>query len=549
MYDNSTQKGSKKHRRIFVLDEDGNKGDSETSYAQDKSHTNSNNYNNIYSSYDMDEGIADMNAKTSGDDVILRKRVTNLNRNENGDEERQPLNYSELTSSFFKKSSIYALNQIGNSNTTRRKVFWAFILIGGLVGCCSQVYRYLSAYYEYPVVINIDSKNLFRQKFPGVTVCNLNNIRRDYYDCVLRKLDRDSCSSSTVPVPESLREAVTWDTPFCFEENDDTTLSEEFLERIQFQSLYLSLDNTSRFHYGHQSEDFIISCSFNGEECSHSDFSLYLDDMYGNCFTFNKANSSKPPLKTSFVGPNSGLMLELDVKSDEYIWLTKSVGARVVIHDPYQKPTPQDQGINVSPGFETTLGLSKVVMKRLPYPYKDNCKDYEKGDSKRQCDSVCSQKKISKFCNCSIPYGILETDRFCNYDNVTELCCVYQGQKDYGVDITCKCPLECESVSFDLKISSGVWPAKVENLDSVYRKQTIEAVRENMIKVRIYFDTLEQLTYEQKAMFEDSEVLSQVGGQMGLWLGLSLAAMFECLENIVLLWHYRKQHSRENIER
>ncbi|GFQ70875.1 FMRFamide-activated amiloride-sensitive sodium channel [Trichonephila clavata] len=189
------------------------------------------------------------------------------------------------------------------------------------------------------------------------------------------------------------------------------------------------------------------------------------------------------------------------------------------------------------------------MMKRMPYPYKDNCKDYEKGDSKRQCNSVCNQKKISKFCNCSIPYGILEADRFCNYTNVTELCCVYQGQKEYGLAITCKCPLECESVSFDLKISSGVWPAKPENLDSVYSKQTIEVLRENMIKVRIYFDTLEQLTYEQKAMFEDSEVLSQVGGQMGLWLGLSLAAMFECLENIVLLWHYRKQHSRENIER
>ncbi|GIX77048.1 FMRFamide-activated amiloride-sensitive sodium channel [Caerostris extrusa] len=66
-----------------------------------------------------------------------------------------------------------------------------------------------------------------------------------------------------------------------------------------------------------------------------------------------------------------------------------------------------------------------------------------------------------------------------------------------------------------------------------------------MIKLKVYYDTLEQLTYEQKPMFEDSEVLSQVGGQMGLWLGLSLAAMFECLENIVLLWHYRRQQSKE----
>ncbi|GFU17812.1 FMRFamide-activated amiloride-sensitive sodium channel [Nephila pilipes] len=549
MYVGNSQKDYKEQGRIFVLDEDGNTGGNEKNYAREKSDSNTNIYDNIGASCDMDEGIADMNAKNYGDDAILRKRISNLNQNTNENEEL--LNYRQLTSSFFKKSSIYALNQIGNSNTTRRKVFWAFILIGGLVGCCSQIYRYLSAYYEYPVVINIDSINRFSQKFPGVTVCNLNNVRSDYYRCLLRKLDSESCNSSTIPVPKTLSEAATWKVPFCFKEKD-TTFSDEFLQRIQFQSLYFSLEDSSRFHYGHQSEDFIKSCSFNGEECSHSDFSLHLDNMYGNCFTFNKANSSKPPLKTSFVGPNSGLTLELNVQSDDYIWLTKSVGARVVIHDPYQEPTPQDQGINVSPGFETTLGLSKVVMKRLSYPYKDNCKDYEKDDSKRQCDSICGQKKISKFCSCSVPHGILEAERFCNFANVTELCCVYQGQKENGLDtkynITCDCPLECESVSYDFKISSGVWPAKSENLGPEYSSKSVEALRETLIKVKVYFDTLEQLTYEQKAMFEDSEVLSQVGGQMGLWLGLSLAAMFECLENIVLFWHYRRQHSRENVQ-
>ncbi|GIX77045.1 FMRFamide-activated amiloride-sensitive sodium channel [Caerostris extrusa] len=355
-------------------------------------------------------------------------------------------NYSELTNSFFKKSSIYALNQIGNSNTIRRKVFWAFILIGGLVGCCSQVYRYLSAYYGYPVVINIDSVNYFNQIFPGVTICNLNSVRIQYLNCVIQRRDYENCKSDKYIGPDNLTAAVSWSSPYCFEE-EGTTLSDEFVERIQFMSLYFSLDEISRFMYGHQSEQFIQSCSFNGEECSHEDFTPHPDNIYGNCFTFNKANETKNPLKTSFVGPNSGLTLELNVESEEYSWLTKSVGARVVIHDPYQEPTPEDQGINVSPGFETVLGLSRVAMNRLPYPYKDRCQNYEKGISKRHCDMTCNRKKISRFCDCSIPYSTLESGRYCNYNNITELCCVYQAQKEEGLE---------QKYNLILRLSSGM---------------------------------------------------------------------------------------------
>ncbi|KAF8793542.1 FMRFamide-activated amiloride-sensitive sodium channel-like [Argiope bruennichi] len=546
---NNIQRAYEGQRKIFVLDEDGNTGFNNSDKDNSKSQGRANVYNNLYSRYDADEGIADMNKRNYGNGTKpFRKRNTNSNRKITKDDSPLPKSYSELTSSFFKKSSVYALSQIGNSNTTRRKVFWAFILIGGIIGCCSQVYRYLSAYYEYPVVINIDSVNWFNQKFPGVTICNLNAVRSKNLGCVIWKIKHNNCFGPYYAGPNDLKTAVTWNSPYCFEENG-TTLSDEFVERIQFISLYYSLDDSSRFHYGHQIADFIQSCSFNGEECSHTDFTLHPDGMYGNCFTFNKANATKEPLRTSFVGPNSGLTLELDVQSPEYTWLSKSVGARVVIHDPYQEPTPQDQGINVSPGFETVLGLSLEAMKRLPYPYKDHCKKYEKGDSKRNCDTICNKKKVSKHCSCSAPFGALYAERYCNFANLSELCCVYQGQKEEDLEvkynITCDCPLECESVSYELKISSGVWPARSENLGEEYKNANLEELRETKLKLKVYYDTLEQLTYEQKPMFEDSEVLSQVGGQMGLWLGLSLAAMFECLENIVLLWHYRKKKAEE----
>lgn len=540
--DNSENKNnSKRSRRIFILDDEDEvkeieiaENKKEFSFAidlQDRCKTNSG----------SDVGVT--NRKSKRVQMFLDKTTTNASK-DNLDDGRY---CTSLTSAFFKKSSIYALNQIGNSNTTRRKIFWAFILIGGIIGCCSQVIRYLSAYYQYPVVINIDSVNMFNQDFPGVTICNLNSVRNAFFPCVLQKLEHDECNTSITKMPINLEEAAGWTQPDCFK-RAVPKLSEEFQERMKFTSLYFSLTEDARIKFGHQAKDFIKSCSFNGEDCSYADFTVHSDDSYGNCFTFNKVNASKAPLKTSFIGPNSGLTLELDVESRDYIWLTQSVGARVVVHDPYQEPSPQDAGLNVSPGFETTLGLSKILMRRLESPYKDHCRQYGKGDSKRRCDAICNEKKISLRCECSLPSATTpHQQRTCDLSDSVDLCC--QHLRSEEVNVTCDCPLECESTDYETKISSGVWPARVHNLDGVeYARLSLEDVRSTVLKLKVYFDNLECLIYQQKAMFEESEVLSQIGGQMGLWLGLSLAALFECLENVVLFWHYRNKKVTEPTE-
>lgn len=537
---NSDKKCSKGIKRIFIVEDevketelDGN--EKEFSFAIDVEERNKINLNS-------DVGVTKRRSKRV--QMFHDKTTTDASK----DNEDGVRNCTSLTSAFFKKSSIYALNQIGNSNTTRRKIFWAFILIGGIIGCCSQVIRYLTAYYAYPVVINIDSVNMFNQDFPGVTICNLNSVRNDFFPCVLQKLEHGECNTSTTQKPINLAEAVGWTQPDCFRQAVPK-LSEEFQERMQFASLYFSLTEDSRINFGHQAEDFIKSCSFNGEDCSYSDFFVRSDDIYGNCFTFNKVNTSKVPLKTSYIGPNSGLTLELDVETQDYIWLSQSVGARVVVHDPYQEPSPQDTGLNVSPGFETTLGLSKVLMRRLESPYKDQCRKYGKGDSKRRCDAICNEKKISLRCECSLPSAThSHQQRTCDFSNAEDLCC--QHLRSEEANITCACPLDCESSDYEIKISSGVWPARVYNLGSdEYAHMPLEDVRSTVLKLKVYFDTLECLTYEQKPMFEDSEVLSQIGGQMGLWLGLSLAALFECLENMVLfLKHYRNKNVIESYD-
>ena len=73
---------------------------------------------------------------------------------------------------------------------------------------------------------------------------------------------------------------------------------------------------------GYSKQEFITKCSFNGRECSveelaaHyylnckllcSDFSLYVDPTFGNCFTFNAYSASN--VRSERAGPNYGEFL------------------------------------------------------------------------------------------------------------------------------------------------------------------------------------------------------------------------------------------------
>ncbi|XP_035224630.1 degenerin-like protein asic-2 [Stegodyphus dumicola] len=462
----------------------------------------------------------------------------------------ESLTLKGVTTILLKKSSVYALNQIGNSKTWTRKLFWSFIMMVGLFGCGSQIFRYLNAFFKYPVVVNIDSLSEFSQVFPGVTLCNFNTVRKSYIPCLIKQLNYEDCNVTTFTNESYDEITYNFSQPSCFGE-DSKQLNPEDLESAAFYALYSRLNEATRQHYGHQAETFIRSCSFMTETCSYKDFSLYLHPFYGNCFTFNSANQTKPSLNTSFIGPNGALDLEMDLETEEYFRITKAEGARIFIHDPYHGPNPEKDGLYISPGFQTAIGVSLVSFHRLRHPYKDQCASYQPGDNQQKCLINCVNKIVYSFCSCELPsQSYVDGNRVCDLTNGTEICCMFQSLATS--EIKCHCPLECEESTYETKISSAVWPStaytaallrkEIRKSSSAHWKSiTVENLRKSRLKLSIYYDTLQHLIYRQRPMFDDSEVLSQIGGQMGLWLGLSLVAIFECVENLVLIWRFHNK--------
>ncbi|GBM12293.1 hypothetical protein AVEN_182299-1 [Araneus ventricosus] len=155
---------------------------------------------------------------------------------------------------------------------------------------------------------------------------------------------------------------------------------------------------SAKYSYNHRYKpiQMMKKCVFGDKLCSENDTVLFQNFRYGNCITFNKRRKDIHPLTTATTGPGTGLVLEPFLNYEAYWEYTEAMGMRVVIHDPEATPSPEDEGFNVSPGFEKLVSLKKTVSHRLPAPFKDKCVNYQTNEAssasnKNECIRVCIQ--------------------------------------------------------------------------------------------------------------------------------------------------------------
>lgn len=127
------------------------------------------------------------------------------------------------------------------------------------------------------------------------------------------------------------------------------------------------------------------------------------------------------------------------------------------------------------------------------------------------------------------------------------MCPIYAVRADVldslaGDGIDCNCPLPYTSTDFQEQVYVAKWPskAKVFNNENDFRES-----RKRKTRLKVFYSTFTQRTLEQKPVFEESEIFSHLGAELGLWLGLSLMTMFELVENAFYFGKYLI--SRKNV--
>ena len=119
--------------------------------------------------------------------------------------------------------------------------------------------------------------------------------------------------------------------------------------------------------FSHQIDEMLLpsptfeSCDVNGIPCGSSNFSSFINSVFGQCYTFNSGHYGFPLINASMAGHLNGLKLLLQVERDSYLDTPTNpyVGLTVLVHDQQTFPFMEQFGFAVQPGVRTLCAIRR----------------------------------------------------------------------------------------------------------------------------------------------------------------------------------------------
>ncbi|XP_063723952.1 uncharacterized protein LOC134851689 isoform X2 [Symsagittifera roscoffensis] len=362
-------------------------------------------------------------------------------------------------------------------------------------------------------------------------------------------------------------------------------------------------------NYGHQLEDFVVQCTYDGISCDLKDFDVMRNHHYGNCFAFNQKHRNRTLTRdTSKTGMQWGLKLTLFLETEEYIGvLSHTPGGRLTLTSAEVSATPEDQGITFAPGEMTSIATRYMEILRQPEPYSDCIREYPEfplldsfarssfsqfNYNVRGCNNLCIAERLLEKCQCVDRYffGLDDSNgdedegddssslTLCDpWSSTTRACreSVYVEAASNQLD--CGCRQACTDRSFSTVLSQSQWPSKnyAPYLLSKMRKgglgdsaalkawadsvmgltthdvddfennspanesfqfdleNILLAVQENIARIEIYYEELNFERISEVPAYTSTQLLTDFGGNIGLWTGICLFNLFEVFKLLV----------------
>ena len=229
------------------------------------------------------------------------------------------------------------------------------------------------------------------------------------------------------------------------------------------------------------------------------------------------------------------------------------MGLHLILHEPFNTPRINEQSIAIQPGVEAYVSIEKHIVKSLSKPYSDvNCllenesKNFKYKTGARfakytyeNCMFDCMLYYTVEPCNCTLT---IQRNGSCTMEDAY-FCMADLSDSYYS---KCNCPRPCEETTYSYQLTTLQLPTP--QLTAQLRAQnftfsTQEAIRQNLIVLSIFYPSLHYFATEQVEAFTFDELISNLGGQLGLFLGASLMTMMELLEGLTLIgcaWYRRK---------
>jgi hypothetical protein len=204
------------------------------------------------------------------------------------------------------------------------------------------------------------------------------------------------------------------------------------------------------------------------------------------------------------------------------------------------------EGIDISTGFQTNIGVQKSFYYKLDAPYSSCVKNVRSADSydskfyraifnvlnmtiyrQIMCNRLCLQEYILDKCSCldaSLPsiYDS-ESTRVCM--NIDTLECISKRRIDYFESEVSKCealcPLECDQVKYKLTLSNSRYPTTF-NIDYMKKHTKLleklnssndDNIPKSTLILNVFYEDLDFVEVKEVPSVKTDELVSNVGGK------------------------------------
>ncbi|XP_065057267.1 acid-sensing ion channel 3-like isoform X2 [Rhopilema esculentum] len=438
---------------------------------------------------------------------------------------------------FSEATTVHGLRFVNFGQSLKRRLFWGALVLVGTALFASQFIETVGNYFKFKVNTVVYLSNDGNTKFPAITICNQNALRKS-------KLEANKHDAIVQSLLYMTRK-------FIDNSTSNKSTPDGHITGQQLRDLY--------FKYGHSMEHIdeggmLEFCRTpDGSLCSAKDFVRTLT-FAGLCYTLNSMRTAQMKTAYSSLSGNlASIRLILSTQVDEYseaIGKSSSTGIRLLVHDQLDPPLADTHGMTIGPGVAASIGIRKQKIKSKKYPFESECDDKKLGPgvpySRLGCLRRCQEKFVVKKCGCNnIVDTILNQTgiKRCDMDQ-TFMCALPAATETFNNQkIKCSCPFACESTEYIPTLSYSPYPSDIEgrklaikHLTKMKKNTTEEAIQEfikeerNKIIIDIFYHQLDYLTMMHVPATTGGGLIAEIGGLLGISLGASFLTIIELLD-------------------
>jgi hypothetical protein len=458
---------------------------------------------------------------------------------------KMPKTIKEITEDAFRNSTSHSLPRIINAKHLLMRIVWIVASLSSVSACSFLVTTTIMEYLQYNVVTKIRVFNELESDYPGITFCNKEIVQTEKG----RKIFLDYLASINI---------TDYEENYAF--NADTRYNYE--RAIAY--LAANLNDEEKKSLGYTIEERVLFCEFNFLPCDMSYFVWYYDNEWGNCYRFNvginSTGHSIPTIKVSSFARSTGLAITLFVANENgripFTQLERSEGLNVFIENSTVEPNVYES-LGLATNSVSFIEVNRKFVKKMKRPFSDCQADLTHSKSPlvryyldnnrkyrfKKCSDLLIQDQLSKSCGCaSIYFSNIHNIRYCSTEQDLE--CIDTNGYVSNVSHEEKallCPEECDSVRLKLTVSASsplskryinhlrthpVVTSKFKNMSQI----TDEQLASSVAMFDVYYNSLSYTEIVEVPVYTIVNLISNIGGSLGLLLGMSLLSFLEFFE-------------------